>query len=78
MVPCGGHGMHGCTWAAGPAPTLTLTVHWGREGQSRKTWRCLFRRGQVTTRQQAAQEKVPLLFGNTQKIRHENAQIRRV
>lgn len=41
--------------------SLTLTVHWGREGQSRKTCRCLLKRGEVTTREQAPQEKVRLL-----------------
>lgn len=45
-----------------PAPTLTLTVHRGLEGESRKTCRCLLRMGMVTTWEQSPQEKVPLLL----------------
>lgn len=45
-----------------PAPTLTLTVHRGCEGESRKTCRCLLRMGKVTTWEQSPQEKVPLLL----------------
>ena len=44
------------------APTLTLIVHRGREAESRKTCRCLLRMGEVTTREQSPQEKVPLLL----------------
>lgn len=55
--------------------SLTLTVHWGREGQSRKTCRCLLKRGEVTTREQAPQEKVRLLLETRPK---EKAQSTRV
>jgi hypothetical protein len=48
-----------------PAPTLTFTLHWGLEGQSRKTCRCLLRIGDVTIREQSPQEKVPLLYKGT-------------
>lgn len=55
-----------CEGRRAHAPTLTLTVHWGRAGQARKTCRCRRRPGEVTKREQSAQEKAPLSLGSTQ------------
>lgn len=52
---------------SGLVPTLTFTLHWGLERQSRKTCRCLLRIGDVTTREQSPQEKAPLVHEKPRK-----------